>query len=162
VPVAAELIERTDAEHHEMDLIIERCHRAMAELVEGRVVDLVASFGDLATHIDHHLDFEDFDILPLFERHFTGDEYHELDQAAMKALGLGKQAAFTVPFAMYWVDEAEAAHLLAGAPGAFRVLWWATRRRHGRMTTRAFGTDARQFPRFHDDVARGLSAARTD
>ena len=71
--------------------------------------------------MDSHLDFEDEYLVPLFGSHFTGDEYTALTQAAMKHLGIGKQAAFTVPFVMYWAAPADRDKLIAEAPLPFRV-----------------------------------------
>ena len=111
VPVAAELIGRTDKDHDHLDHLMEEIGQAMAALAAGddagRVTPLLA---DLAEHMDAHLGFEDEDVLPLFERHFTAAEYAALDEQALKHLGLGKQAAFTVPFVMHWVDDARRGH----------------------------------------------------
>ena len=144
VPVAAELIGRTDKDHDHLDHLMEEIGGAMAALAAGgdpgRVTSLLA---DLAEHMDAHLGFEDEDVLPLFERHFTAAEYAALDEQALKHLGLGKQAAFTVPFVMHWVDDARRAEMLDGAPLPLRVLWWATRRGHARLTEAALGDLAR-------------------
>ena len=78
--------------------------------------------------MDGHLEFEDAEILPLFERHFTAEEYEAMDQAAIKAIGVGAQAAFTVPFALAVASDAVRAEMLATAPGALKVLYRATRR----------------------------------
>ena len=60
VPVAEALIRRTDAEHHELDELMERCGAAVQALVSGvRSADLVPAFRGLAAHMAHHLDFED-------------------------------------------------------------------------------------------------------
>lgn len=135
VPVAAALIERTDVEHHELDAVTARCHAAVSALVAGvRTPDLGRAFGDLAAIMRRHLDFEDEDLIPLFERHFTAEDHEALEKRAMEALGI-RGAAFTVPFVMHFADPADRERLLAGAPVAFRVLYRLTRRGHARLAT---------------------------
>lgn len=133
VPVAATLIERTDAEHHELDAVMARCHTAVSALAGGvRTADLGPAFADLAALMHHHLDFEDEDLIPLFERHFTAEDHDALEKQAMEALDL-RGALFTVPFVMHFADPDERGQLLAGAPVAFRVLYRLTRRGHTRL-----------------------------
>ena len=144
VPVAAELIGRTDKDHDHLDHLMEEIDAALADWAAGGDKAPVAPLlADLAEHMDAHLDFEDEDILPLFERHFTAAEYEALDEAAVKDLGIGKQAAFTVPFVMHWVDDERRAEMLAGAPLPLKVLWRLTRRRHARLTDAALAELAR-------------------
>jgi hypothetical protein len=101
--------------------------------------DLAKLLGQLAVHMDEHLDFEDADILPLFERHMSKEDYDALEVEAQKSIGLGKQAAFTIPFVLYWLDAATVDHLMATAPSAFRVLHRLTRGRHAKMARTALG-----------------------
>jgi hemerythrin-like domain-containing protein len=139
-PVAADLIARTDADHHHLDELMAAIDAAVATMVRGEGPgELPDLLGQLAVHMDEHLDFEDEDVLPLFERHFTGEEYAALDEAAVKSLGLGAQAAYTVPFLVYWTDPTVAAELLAGAPLPFRILHRLTRRRHAKLTATTLG-----------------------
>jgi hemerythrin-like domain-containing protein len=139
-PVAGSLIARTDADHHHLDELMSAIDGAVARMVRGEgpgdVADLL---GQLAVHMDEHLGFEDEDILPLFSRHFTGEEYDAMEVEAKKALGIGKQAAFTIPFVLYWLEPGTVTHLMAAAPAAFRVLHRLTRRRHARMARTALG-----------------------
>lgn len=146
VPVAAELIERTDAEHHGLDVIVARCHAAVSALVAGvRSPDLGAAFADLADLMARHLDFEDDDLIPLFERHFTVEDYAVLEEQAMKLLGL-RGAAFTVPFVMHFADPDQRDELLAGAPVPFRILYRLTRRGHARLAATLGAGGARVAP----------------
>jgi hemerythrin-like domain-containing protein len=138
--IAGALIERSDADHHHLDELMAAIDAAMARLVRGEGPgELPDLLGQLAVHMDQHLAFEDADILPLIERHFAGDEYAALEQQAMKSLGIGKQAAFTVPFVLYWAEPEVAAKALQEAPAAFRVLHRLTRRRHARTAATALG-----------------------
>jgi hemerythrin-like domain-containing protein len=144
VPVAGELIGRLDQEHHELDALM----AAVTDAIDGVATDaattqpLVDALDALAAHMDAHLDVEDADILPLFARHFTSDEYVVLEQQAHKAMGIGKQAAFSVPFIVSYMTPEVRDHQLRNAPAALRVLWRLTRGRYARLTTAAFGAAA--------------------
>lgn len=133
VPVAGELVRRTDAEHQQLDELMDRCDAAVQALVRGvRTGDLVPAFRGLADHMAHHLDFEDEDILPLFERHWTAEEYAALDEAAMKALGI-RNAVFTVPFVLHFAPADVRAEMLAHAPLPLRIIDRIGRRPHARL-----------------------------
>ena len=90
VPVARDYMARIGAEHHDLDELMSESNLAIGRVAAGAdgaaaAAELVLQ--ELAPHMDAHLDFEDAEILPLFERHFTAEEYSELDQRAMKSLG---------------------------------------------------------------------------
>jgi hemerythrin-like domain-containing protein len=142
IPTAAALLERTDVDHHVLDELMAACTDRVSVLGSASPADLDALAADLAAlgrHMAEHLDFEDAEILPLFETRFTGEEYQALDEAAVKSLGIGAQAAFTVPFILGTVPAAERAALIKGAPVPLRVLYRLTRARHARLSARAFG-----------------------
>jgi hemerythrin-like domain-containing protein len=139
-PVAGDLITRTDADHHHLDELMTAVDRAVARMVRGEGPgDLADLLGQLAVHMDEHLAFEDDDILPLFQRHFSGAEYEVMELAAQKEVGIGKQAAFTVPFVAYWMEPDALAVTIGGAPTPLRVLYRLTRRRHARLARTALG-----------------------
>jgi hemerythrin-like domain-containing protein len=140
VPMAAELISRTDADHHHLDELMDSITVAVASVRAGRPApELVALTRELSEHMDDHLDFEDADVLPLFERHFDLAAYEAVDTAAVKSVGVGRQAAFTVPFVMAALAPDEARETLRSAPVPLRILYFATRGSHARLTRRAFG-----------------------
>jgi hemerythrin-like domain-containing protein len=140
VAVAAELIGRTDADHHHLDELMTTISTAMAEIVAGgSPAPAEAALRELARHMDEHLDFEDADVLPLFSRHFDAAEYEALDERAQKSLGIGKQAAFTVPFVAACLDDETRQRVFSGAPLPFRVLYRLTRRSHARLIAAALG-----------------------
>ena len=55
----------------------------------------------VAAVMDDHLDLEDDHVVPAFARCFSGVEYERLTKAAIKHVGLSRQAAFTVPYIGY-------------------------------------------------------------
>lgn len=140
VPGAAELIDRTDADHAAMDLIMERLETGAKILrMGGSPRKLHEAATDLADLLDVHLAFEDAHVIPLFERHFTAEEYQRLDEEAMAILGVSKQALFTVPFVLSEATPEELDRSWATAPTPFKVLYLASRGRYRRMADRALG-----------------------
>jgi hemerythrin-like domain-containing protein len=137
-PESAVVLDQLDAEHHRLDELMEA-----AELELGRVVDGAAPTGAvdalraLAELMDRHLDLEDTAIVPRFVELFTAEEYQALTKAAIKQTGINKQAAFTVPYIGYWATTEERELLLGQAPLPFRILYLATRRRHGKLAALA-------------------------
>lgn len=145
VPSIGEAIERIDSDHHLLDELMDEADTEIASVVSSGTGSPAAArvLHRLDEVMHRHLDFEDADIVPLFARHFTNDEYVDLTKQAMASLGLGKQALFTVPFIGAWVAPADLDNLLDEAPLAFRIIYRLTRRRHARLTARALG-DSRQ------------------
>jgi hypothetical protein len=113
------------------------------ELEPGRVdpgaapTGAVEALRALAALMDDHLDLEDTAIVPRFVELFTAEEYQALTKAAIKQTGINKQAAFTVPYIGYWATTEERELLLGQAPLPFRILYLATRRRHGKLAALA-------------------------
>jgi hypothetical protein len=143
VPVAGALIERTDREHHDLDGVVGRIEHGLDRLEAGdRAPELATAFADLAGLMDRHLAFEDAEILPLFERHFSAEGYRELDEVAVKSLGVSRQALFTVPFILGMADAVEQAHMWSVAPAPLKLIARLTRRGYARRTTRLFGPEA--------------------
>jgi hemerythrin-like domain-containing protein len=140
VPEAAELIARTDAEHATMDEIFVRMEAGLTTLASGGPAHgLHESARDLADLLDDHLAFEDAEVIPLFEQHFTADEYRALDDEAMEILGVSKQALFTVPFIISEATPEEHALMWPDAPLPFKAIYLACRGRYLRLTERALG-----------------------
>ncbi|HET6952138.1 MAG TPA: hemerythrin domain-containing protein [Acidimicrobiales bacterium] len=99
--------------------------------------------GELSALLDGHLRFEDGDILPLYLRHFTRDEYAEIERRSRKRLDL-RRTPFAVPWILGAATPDERARLLATAPRAFTLLWFATRHRQARLSARALGPDMQE------------------
>ena len=143
VATVGSMIERTDADHHHLDSLMATTTAAVRQVAEGgdgRAIDeMTRCFEALAVHMDAHLDFEDAEVLPLLERHFTADEYDALDGRAKKSVKPGKQAAFTVPFIVDSVEGAERDAMFEGAPLPLVLLYKLTTKRHARLERAAFG-----------------------
>lgn len=143
VPEAGDVLDELDREHHVLDRLMLECTGAIDRVVDGAApTAAVAALRRLADVMHEHLDLEDRQIVPLFEEHFSADEYAALTKAATKQMGIGKQAAFTVPYVASWAEPEERDTLLAQAPLPFRLLYRVTRRRHGRLAALALGPAA--------------------
>ena len=143
VELARAHVERTDADHHRLDELMNRCANGIAVLkrdagypTRERVADDMHALAEL---MDEHLDFEDEHVLPLFAQHMDQAEYTALEEQASKAMGISAQAAFAVPFVVDAVDAATRARLFTTAPAALRVLYRVCRRRHSRLAALALG-----------------------
>jgi hemerythrin-like domain-containing protein len=143
VPEAADVLDELDGEHHALDRLMLECTREIDRVVDGAApTAAVAALRRLADVMHEHLDLEDREVVPLFGEHFSAEEYAALTQAAAKQMGIGKQAAFTVPYVASWAPQEERDPLLAQAPLPFRILYLLTRRRHGRLAALALGPAA--------------------
>jgi hemerythrin-like domain-containing protein len=145
VPVFSTYAETLAADHDRLDTLIDDIAGTLAALESGTRAwspahdHLRAATVELRDLLVAHLDFEDRDVLPLFERHFTAEEYGALDQAAVRTVGLSKWL-FTVPWWMASVDARTAEHDRANAPLLMKAIWYATRGGYARLSKQAFGT----------------------
>jgi hypothetical protein len=54
-------------------------------------------------------------------------------------MGIGVQAAFAIPFVASMLDPDDLVEVFSKAPGAFKLLYRLTRRRHARLAALALG-----------------------
>lgn len=102
--------------------------------------EAVAATAELAGVLDTHLGFEDAEVLPRIARSFTGEEYEAMEERARRLVPVGVgQLWWTVPWIGSAATDRERAHLLAHAPLAMRVIWYASRGRYRRLATAALG-----------------------
>jgi hypothetical protein len=142
VPSVAAPLARVDADHHQLDTMLDELDGSLRAIADGTATPAVApaaarAADALAELLARHLDLEDADLLPLFVRHFTAEEYAELHSKALKA-GRLADLAYAVPWLMDHATASEREHLLEQAPLPLRLLWYATRRRYARTVSRAF------------------------
>jgi hypothetical protein len=148
VPVFDGQIDRIEAEHDRLEEVLVEARSRLVRLGDPGVAwpTAVAEAADITTELrqllDAHLGFEDADVLPLFVRHFTREDYEDLNERALKHVKLG-QLIFGIPWAVEAATEDEFRHMYDDAPLAFKLLWYATRRRYNRMAQEAFGTSLR-------------------
>jgi hypothetical protein len=147
VPTYAEHADRIEREHHLLDDALRGVAVALDRVVGSEAAtparrDAHAAACELTSLVDLHVGFEDADILPLFVRHFTEDEYREIEARARTLLELRR-----LPFAMSWLMNAaapgERTRMLARAPMALKLVWFASRGRYARLSARALGPASR-------------------
>jgi hypothetical protein len=152
VPSYAEYAPVLTADHGQVDELIDGLRSTLAALpdagdswdtVRNRALTAAEELRDL---LASHLDLEDADVLPLFERHFSAAEYDALDQRARESVR-PRQLAFTVPWLIASADPEVAKVIVANAPRSLRLIWRATRGRYARLTCRAFGSGDRPLRR---------------
>ncbi|HVL06235.1 MAG TPA: hemerythrin domain-containing protein [Acidimicrobiales bacterium] len=148
VPVFDGQIDRIDAEHDRLEDVLVETRARLGRLSDPGVPwpvavaeasEITAELRDL---LDVHLGFEDADVLPLFVRHFTREDYEDLGERALKHTKL-RHLVFAIPWAAEAATEDQFRHMYANAPLAFKLLWRATRRRYNRMAQEAFGSALR-------------------
>lgn len=142
VAVGAEALAAIEGDHEHLDVLMADITAEVRRVVGGGGTRALCRLLDeLADHLDTHLAVEDADLLPLFERHFTAEEYDDLDTRAVKSLGIGKQAAFTIPFIAEGAPPGQWAAMIATAPLPLRILYRLTWRRHARLVAAVFGPE---------------------
>jgi hemerythrin-like domain-containing protein len=163
VPSASRLVEDLDADHHQLDPMIDRLASGIAELADPQVpfepvhAEMTELTAGLSEFLHRHLDVEDQDLLPLFCRHFSAAEYDALHERAQKSLpktGL----AFAVPWNVEALDEAGKEKILTKAPLSLRLLYRATRRSHSRLVAAAFDTESTKRMRNGGSVSITIAA----
>lgn len=135
-----------DVDHVHLARMIDGITAALARLADGGPwarawQQALALTGELAAHLEEHLDVEDLQVLPQFEARFTATEYDDLGKRAAKA-GSMKDLAWTVPWVVGLCNEAERQQAFASAPSFMRLVWLLTRRRFERLEAAAFGPPA--------------------
>ena len=145
VPSATTLLGGLDADHHQLDPMIDRLAAGIDELADPHVpfepvhTEMTALTIALRDLLDRHLGIEDDDLLPLFHRNFSAAEYDGLHERAQKSLPK-TGIAFAVPWYVEALDEAGKQKALAEAPLPLRLVYRATRRSHLRLVAAAFGS----------------------
>jgi Hemerythrin HHE cation binding domain len=143
VPTFAEHTDRIEWEHHLLDDALRGVELALDRLVDSDASpdargDSQDAARELSSLLDVHLGFEDADILPLYVRHFTPEDYAEVEAMARRLLEV-RRLPFTVPWILAAATPAERTHVLDSAPLALKLIWYAGRRRHARLSARALG-----------------------
>jgi len=144
IPAVAEVLDRLDQDHKAMDVILERWPAAMRDLADAKApfepakAAVLALGTELRDLMQVHLDVEDNDILPMYWRHYTADEYDAVQQLAIKK-GKKKGFAFIAPWCVEALEGAEREAFLASVPGAMRLFHRLVKPRYDRLIAAAFG-----------------------
>jgi hemerythrin-like domain-containing protein len=151
VPAARAVLARLDDDHRSLDDTLVRWTAAARSLAERHRgfdearTDLLTVSVELRDHLHEHLGVEDADVLPLFVRHYTVEEYDAVQRAAVRD-ARRQGVTFYVPWIVDAVDGDVREKLLADAPLPLKLLWHATKRRHARLVATAFAGVAERSP----------------
>lgn len=133
IAIYGEFAARLAEDHTSLEAMLDELSAALRARDRVRTSELAVQLRD---HLDGHLAFEEDEIVPLFVRHFTGDEFAQLDQRAIK-MTPPRQLVFTAPWMLSHLTSDERTQLLASVPKAMTILWMLTRRRYSRLAARA-------------------------
>jgi hypothetical protein len=145
VPSSVTTIDSLEREHRHLDDLLGRWP-AVAKALADPMVPFLSARGDAVSFAQElhdfllgHLDIEEQDVLPLFWRHYTADEYDAVvDQAVRK----GKKAGmwFVAPFTVDCFAEGPARdEFLASVPAVLRLLHRLVRPSYDRLVANALG-----------------------
>lgn len=135
-------LEAMEAEHEEIDPMLESCAAGFARLAEhadedarrALAVRLVAARESLARHLAH----EEGDAIALVQQHLTDDEWLALEEEHFRAeLSLGQMLAL-VSWVAHELPADARSHVFGKAGLPFRVLWLLGRRSFRRRERAAF------------------------
>ena len=145
VPAVVAVLDRLEADHRRLDGLLETWPRVNAALAgtsavfdaaKAEAVGIAHALQDLLLI---HLDIEDNDVLPLYWRHYSAEDY---DRVFKQAVRKGKKSglAFVVPWNVDCLEGEQQAAFVAGAPMPMRLIHRLVRPRYERLLEAAFGT----------------------
>ena len=146
VASAGDILEGLEADHRDLDDLLARWPAVARALADPTVAfldaqaDAVTFAEGLSDFLDRHLAVEDQDVLPLFWRHYTAEEYDAVLQQAVKK---GKKAGlwFVAPFTVdCYAEGPDREAFLASVPGVLRLLHRLVRPSYDRLIASAFGS----------------------
>ena len=143
IPAVADTIERLAKDHEDMDVLLARWPALIKTLADpgapfepAKAAALMMG-QELSSLLHTHLGIEDDDILPMYWRHYTVDEYDTLQKRAIKD-GKKKGFSFVAPWSVDSLEGAEQAAFLSQAPAAMRIFHRLVRPRYDRMIATAY------------------------
>jgi hypothetical protein len=135
-PESAAVLDAMEAEHEELDPLIERAGDSRVPLSER--ADVLAA---LSERLAAHLDREEREALPLVERYLTAAEFTAIDKTQMKALG--RDLPDLAGAVLWHATPRERELALALAPAILGIMWKLSwRRRYARRADRTYGRPA--------------------
>ena len=136
-------LEAMEAEHAEIDPLLEACARGFARMAEGGTADdrgaLAVRTAAARDALGRHLEHEETEAMVLLQRHLTQADWDDVDRRSFSKPTRPAEVAFVVPWVCLGLpaDVRERAFAVAGK--GFKVAWWLTRGRFARAHRRAFG-----------------------
>lgn len=144
IPAVADTIERLAKDHEDMDVLLARWPALIKALADPRApfepakAAALAMGRELSSLLHSHLDIEDDDILPMYWRHYTVEEYDAIQKQAIKD-GKKKGFSFVAPWSVESLQGAELEAFLAQVPVALKIFHRLVKPRYDRMIATAYG-----------------------
>jgi hypothetical protein len=135
-------LEAMEAEHAEIDPMLEACTAGFERLAEradddaraALAVRLCAAKESLGRHLQH----EETEAIALVQRLMTNEEWLALDEEFFKRGLTPRDFLSLVPWAAHGLSPQARDQAFAAAGRAFQVIWWLGRRRFERRERVAF------------------------
>jgi hypothetical protein len=137
-------LEAMEAEHAEIDPLLEACARGFARMAEGGTADeraaLAVRTAAARDSLGRHLVHEESEAMVLLQRHLTQAEWEECERRSFAKPKSLADAAFAVPWVCLGLPADVREHAFGTAGKPFKVVWLLTRRAFARRQRRAFGS----------------------
>ena len=136
-------LEAMEAEHAEIDPLLEACARGFARMAAGGTADdraalavrTVAARDSLGRHLVH----EESEAMVLLQRHLTQADWEECERRSFAKPATPSEVSFAVPWVCLDLPAHAREHAFGTAGRGFKVVWLLTRRRFARLQRQAFG-----------------------
>jgi Hemerythrin HHE cation binding domain len=136
-------LEAMEAEHADIDPLLEACARGFARLAEGGTADdraaLAVRTAAARDALGRHLVHEESEAMVLLQRHLTQADWEDVDRRFFKKRLTPGEVAFAVPWVCLGLPLDVRERGFAAAGLGFRLVWLVTRRRFARRHRLAFG-----------------------
>jgi hypothetical protein len=141
-PAAREVLEAMEAEHEQIDPLLEACADGFARMAAGGSPDARAALAVRTAaardRLGRHLEHEETEALALVQRHLSQADWDRMEQEHFE----GRLPVATMAFLIPWVCDQVPAPIrrraFAEAGRAFLVAYALTRRPYERQSRRAF------------------------
>jgi hypothetical protein len=135
-------LEAMEAEHAEIDPLLESCAAGLGRLAQRADEDARAALAVRVSaareSLRRHLAHEETDAIAILQRVLTDAEWRTLEEEHFHRRAGLRYAARLVPWAAYGVPRETQERVFADADGGFRVIWRLTRRGFARREARTF------------------------
>jgi hemerythrin-like domain-containing protein len=136
-------LEAMEAEHADIDPLLEACGRGFARMAEGGTADdraaLAVRTAAARDALGRHLVHEESEAMGLLQRHLTQHDWDSVDRRFFKKRLTPGEVAFAVPWVCLGLPADVRERAFGAAGMGFTVVWLLTRRGFARKHRRAFG-----------------------
>jgi hemerythrin-like domain-containing protein len=136
-------LEAMEAEHAEIDPLLEACARGFARMAEGGTADdraaLAVRTAAARDSLGRHLLHEESQAMVLLQRHLSQGDWEECERRSFAKPKSLADVAFTVPWVCLGLPADVREHAFRTAGRGFTVAWLLTRRGFARRQQVAFG-----------------------